>query len=99
MKPAPTRTGEALAALAGVLPEGAPLTREDDLERYSRDWTGDHYGRPLAVARPSGRVKRGAFLERVDAVALDLAGRLKDAFDPLHLLSDGRILAPWVERR
>jgi FAD/FMN-containing dehydrogenase len=24
----------------------------DDLERYSRDWSGDHYGMPLAVARP-----------------------------------------------
>jgi FAD/FMN-containing dehydrogenase len=47
------RTGEALAALAGVLPEGALLTREDDLERYSRDWSGDHYGRPLAVALPA----------------------------------------------
>ncbi len=53
MKPTPMRTGEALAALAGVLPEGALLTREDDLERYSRDWSGDHYGRPLAVALPA----------------------------------------------
>ena len=42
-----------VAVLSGVLPEGAVLTRQEDLERYSRDWSGDHYGLPLAVARPS----------------------------------------------
>ena len=42
-----------IAALSGVLPKGAVLTRQEDLARYSRDWSGDHYGLPLAVARPS----------------------------------------------
>ena len=28
------------------------MTADDDLARFSRDWSGDHYGRPLAVARP-----------------------------------------------
>ncbi len=49
----PSPTAEVLAKLAGLLPEGALLTRDDDLARYRRDWTGDHEGRPLAVARPS----------------------------------------------
>ncbi|MCX5494517.1 FAD-binding oxidoreductase [Kaistia dalseonensis] len=42
----------ALAALHAAMPEGVLLSDHSDLERYSRDWTGDHFGRPLAVARP-----------------------------------------------
>lgn len=42
----------AIAALADVLPEGGMLTGDEDLDRYSRDWSGDHFGRPLAVALP-----------------------------------------------
>lgn len=38
--------------LAGLLAEGGLLTSDEDVARYSRDWSGDHYGRPLAVARP-----------------------------------------------
>lgn len=38
--------------LADVLPDGGLLTSDEDLARYSRDWSGDHYGKPLAVARP-----------------------------------------------
>jgi len=49
-------TRQPLAALLPSLGEGLPsdlfLTQADDLARYSRDWTGDHQGRPLAVARP-----------------------------------------------
>jgi FAD/FMN-containing dehydrogenase len=47
----PART-EAIAALDTVLPAGGLLTVDEDLARFSRDWSGDHYGRPLAVARP-----------------------------------------------
>src|SRR5579871_3094849 len=47
----PART-EAIAALDAVLPNGGLITADEDLARYSRDWSGDHYGRPLAVARP-----------------------------------------------
>ena len=54
----------------------------------------DRYGGSISAEHGIGRVKQQAFLERIDPVALDLASRLKDAFDPLHLLSDGRILAP-----
>jgi len=38
--------------LADVIPDGGLLTSDEDLARYSRDWSGDHYGKPLAVARP-----------------------------------------------
>jgi FAD/FMN-containing dehydrogenase len=47
----PART-EAIAALDAVLPGGGLLTADEDLARFSEDWSGDHYGRPLAVARP-----------------------------------------------
>ncbi|WP_439618206.1 FAD-binding oxidoreductase [Shinella sp.] len=41
-----------LAALLAELPAGLLLTAPEDMERYTRDWTGDHHGLPLAVARP-----------------------------------------------
>ena len=43
---------EAIAALDAVLPNGGLMTADEDLARFSRDWSGDHHGRPLAVARP-----------------------------------------------
>ena len=58
----PPLSPEPLAALAGVLPDGALLTRDEDLARYSRDWSGDHAGRPLAVARPSSVEEMSALL-------------------------------------
>ena len=42
----------------------------------------DRYGGSISAEHGIGRVKQKAFLERIDPVALDLAGRLKDAFDP-----------------
>ncbi|MDL2401695.1 FAD-binding oxidoreductase [Rhizobium mayense] len=42
----------ALAALSAAMPADMLLSDPDSLERYSRDWSGDHYGRPLLVARP-----------------------------------------------
>ena len=47
----PART-EAIAALDVVLPNGGLMTADEDLARFSRDWSGDHHGRPPAVARP-----------------------------------------------
>jgi len=41
-----------LSALIAGLPDGLFLTSAADVEPYTRDWTGDHYGMPLAVARP-----------------------------------------------
>jgi FAD/FMN-containing dehydrogenase len=43
---------EAIAALDAVLAGGGLMTADEDLARFSHDWSGDHYGRPLAVARP-----------------------------------------------
>ncbi|ANN60584.1 FAD-binding oxidoreductase [Mesorhizobium loti] len=53
MNAVPPSSASLIAALAGVLPDGGLLTADEDLARYSRDWSGDHFGRPLAVARPS----------------------------------------------
>ena len=54
----------------------------------------DRHGGSISAEHGIGRVKQRAFLQRADAVALDLAGRIKDALDPAHMLSEGRILAP-----
>ena len=51
-----------MAALADVLPDGGLLTDEEDLARYSVDWSGDHTGRPLAVARPRSTAEVSALL-------------------------------------
>lgn len=53
----------------------------------------DRHGGSISAEHGIGLVKQKAFLKRADPVALELAGRIKDAFDPLHLLSEGRILA------
>jgi len=70
MNVAPTRTAETLAALADVLPEGGLLTRDEDMARYSRDVSGDHYGRPLAVARPASTEEVSALLSRCHAARI-----------------------------
>ncbi len=41
-----------LAILREALPDDIMLTGADEMERYTRDWSGDHFGLPLAVARP-----------------------------------------------
>jgi FAD/FMN-containing dehydrogenase len=53
----------------------------------------DRYGGSISAEHGIGRVKQKAFLERIDPVTLDLAAGIKEAFDPRHLLSNGRILA------
>ncbi|MFK0691087.1 FAD-binding oxidoreductase [Mesorhizobium sp. IMUNJ 23033] len=53
-----------IATLAGVLPDGGLLTADEDLARYSRDWSGDHFGRPLAVARPASVEEMSALMRR-----------------------------------
>jgi FAD/FMN-containing dehydrogenase len=54
----------------------------------------DRYGGSISAEHGIGRVKQKAFLDRIDLVTLDLAAGIKDAFDPRHILSNGRILAP-----
>jgi FAD/FMN-containing dehydrogenase len=48
--PPPDRA--AVESLLAELPAELLLTDAEDLERFSQDWSGDYYGRPLAVARP-----------------------------------------------
>ena len=52
----------------------------------------DEFGGSISAEHGIGRLKREAFLERVDAVSLDLATRVKQALDPDGILSMGRIL-------
>ena len=54
----------------------------------------DRFGGSISAEHGIGRAKQKAFLERADSVTLDLANRLKNALDPWHILSNGRILAP-----
>ena len=53
MNAVPVAERSVIASLAALLPEGTLLTEPADLERYSRDWSGDHHGYPLLVARPA----------------------------------------------
>jgi FAD/FMN-containing dehydrogenase len=52
----------------------------------------DGFGGSISAEHGIGRIKREAFLERIDAVSLDLAMRVKQALDPEHILSLGRLL-------
>jgi len=54
---------EAIAALEAVLAGGGLMTADEDLVRFSRDWSGDHYGRPLAVARPRSAEETAAVMQ------------------------------------
>lgn len=64
MNVVPPTSASLIAALGGVLPNGGLLTTEADLARYSRDWSGDHFGRPLAVARPASVEEMSALMRR-----------------------------------
>lgn len=57
----------------------------------------DRHGGSISAEHGIGRLKQAAFLERTDALTLELSRRIKDAFDPRHLLSEGRILASMEE--
>lgn len=52
----------ALAALSAAMPADLLLSDTEALERYSRDWSGDHYGKPLAVARPRSTEELSRFM-------------------------------------
>ena len=56
-----------LASLAAELPGGTLLDAQADLERYSRDWSGDLFGRPLAVARPANTGEVATILRHCSA--------------------------------
>ena len=51
----------------------------------------DRFGGSISAEHGIGRSKKRAFLERVDPVTLDLFKKLKNAIDPTHQMSHGRI--------
>ncbi len=51
----------------------------------------DRYQGSISAEHGIGMVKQHAFMDRVDPLTLALSRRIKDAFDPNHLLGDGRI--------
>jgi FAD/FMN-containing dehydrogenase len=63
MNAVPPPDGAAVDALLAVLPAEFMLTEAQDLERFSRDWSGDYYGRPLAVARPRNTAEVSLILQ------------------------------------
>ncbi|TIU44040.1 MAG: FAD-binding oxidoreductase, partial [Mesorhizobium sp.] len=67
MNAVPPNSASLIAALAGVLSDGGLLTEAEDMARYSRDWSGDHFGRPLAVARPSSVEEMSALMRHCHA--------------------------------
>ena len=67
MNVVPPTSASLISALAGVLPNGGLLTETQDLARYSRDWSGDHFGRPLAVARPASVEEMSALMRHCHA--------------------------------
>ncbi|WP_413712080.1 FAD-binding oxidoreductase [Rhizobium sp. Rhizsp82] len=79
-----------------VPPVGMPADQYDALfhatEEVIFDVT-DKHGGSISAEHGIGRVKQSAFLKRADPLTLELSRRIKDAFDPKHLLSEGRILA------
>ncbi|MBN9016411.1 MAG: FAD-binding oxidoreductase [Rhizobiales bacterium] len=78
-----------------VPPLGMPPETMDDLFHAAEDIIFDvidRHGGSISAEHGIGRVKQKAYLKRADALTLELASRIKDAFDPLHLLSEGRIL-------
>ena len=54
---------------AGMRPD-LFLTSDADMEPYGRDWTGDHRGVPLAVARPRSTRELADLMARCTAARL-----------------------------
>lgn len=48
--------------MVAAMPAGMFLTANDDLSRYSHDWSGDHFGAPIAVARPASTQEVSALM-------------------------------------
>ncbi len=77
-----------------VPPADWDLARRQALFRQAEEvifTTLDRFGGSISAEHGIGRSKKRAFLERVDPVTLDLFKKLKNAIDPTHQLSAGRI--------
>jgi FAD/FMN-containing dehydrogenase len=78
-----------------VPPVDMPAERFDDLFHAAEEVifdAVDRHGGSISAEHGIGRVKQAAFLKRADALTIELSCRIKEAFDPAHLLSEGRIL-------
>jgi FAD/FMN-containing dehydrogenase len=78
-----------------VPPEDMSANRFDELFHATEEVIFDmidKHGGSISAEHGIGRVKQAAFLKRADPLTLELSRRIKDAFDPSHLLSEGRIL-------
>ena len=64
MGAAPSSYAVIVAALSEALPEGGLLVGAEDVARFSRDWSCDHFGRPLAVKRPGMTAQTSALMRR-----------------------------------
>jgi FAD/FMN-containing dehydrogenase len=94
------RTADLLGGLRQVLGPGGVLDGDGDLSRYSRDWSGDHFGAPLAVLRPSGTEEVREIVRRCAAAGAPLVPQgghtgLVAAATPS---ADGRELVLSLER-
>jgi FAD/FMN-containing dehydrogenase len=78
-----------------VPPEDMSANRFDELFHATEEVIFDmidKHGGSISAEHGIGRVKQAAFLKRADPLTLELSRRIKDSFDPSHLLSEGRIL-------
>jgi FAD/FMN-containing dehydrogenase len=53
-----------LTFLAEGLSQGLLISDPREMDRYSRDWSGDHFGTPLAVVRPSSAQELSVVMAR-----------------------------------
>ncbi len=70
MNAVPPPDRNAVESLLAVLPAGLLLTEAEDVERFGHDWSGDHYGRPLAVARPRDTAEVSLVLRHCDRLRI-----------------------------
>jgi FAD/FMN-containing dehydrogenase len=94
------RTAELLDGLRHALGPGGVLDGDSDLARYSRDWSGDHVGVPLAVLRPSSTDKVQEIVRRCAGAGVPLVpqGGHTGLVDGATPSADGRELVVSLER-
>jgi FAD/FMN-containing dehydrogenase len=91
---------ELLDGLRHALGPGGVLDGGSDLSRYSRDWSGDHVGAPLAVLRPSTTDEVREVVRRCTGAGVPLVpqGGHTGLVDGATPSPDGRELVVSLER-
>jgi glycolate oxidase len=94
------RMAELLDGLRHALGPGGVLDAGSDLSRYSRDWSGDHVGAPLAVLRPSTTEEVREIVRRCAGAGVPLVpqGGHTGLVDGATPSVDGRELVVSLER-